>query len=54
MKTIRSEKHQLYSFEINKVSLGCFDDKRYVLNDGKSSYAYGHKKISKSKRVNKV
>ena len=45
MKTIRSENHQLYSFEINKVSLSCFDDKRYILNDGKSSYAYGHRKI---------
>ena len=54
MKTIRSEKHQLYSFEINKVSLSCFDDKRYVLKDGKSSYAYGHKKIPNYKRVNKV
>ena len=45
MKTIRSDKHQLYSFEINKVSLSCFDDKRYILKDGISSYAYGHKKI---------
>ena len=46
MKTIRSEKHQLGSYEINKVSLSCFDDKRYILEDGKSSYAYGHNKIS--------
>ena len=29
MKTIRSEKHQLRSYEINKVSLSYFDDKRY-------------------------
>ena len=28
MKTIRSENHQLGSYEINKVSLSCFDDKR--------------------------
>ena len=54
MKTIRSDKHQLYSFEINKVSLSCFDDKRYVLKDGISSYAYGHRKITNNKRVNKV
>ena len=45
MKTIRSEKHQLGSYEINKVSLSCFDDKRYILNDGINSYAYGHHKI---------
>ena len=30
MKTIRSEKHQLGSFELNKISLSCFDDKRYI------------------------
>ena len=45
MKTIRSEKHQLYSLEINKVSLSCFDDKRYIHDNGISSYAYGHHMI---------
>ena len=34
MKTIRSQNHELGSFEINKVSLSCFDDKRYILEDG--------------------
>ena len=42
MKTIRSEKHQLGSYEINKVSLSCFDDKRYINENGITSYAYGH------------
>ena len=45
MKTIRSQKHQLGSYEINKVSLSCFDDKRFIHNNGISSYAYGHYKI---------
>ena len=27
MKTIRSKNHQLGSYELNKVSLSCFDDK---------------------------
>ena len=45
MKTIRSQNHQLGSYEINKVSLSCFDDKRYLLQDGIKSYAYGHKNI---------
>ena len=45
MKTIRSESHELGSYEINKVSLSCFDDKRYIHEDGKTSYAYGHKNI---------
>ena len=47
MKTIRSENHQLGSYEINKVSLSCFDDKRYIHEDGMTSYAYGHVKINK-------
>ena len=42
MKTIRSQRHQLGSYEINKVSLSCFDDKCYIHNNGTSSYAYGH------------
>ena len=45
MKTIRSQRHQLGSYEINKVSLSCFDDKRYIHDNGTSSYAYGHYKI---------
>ena len=46
MKTIRSVKHKLSSYEINKVSLSCFDDKRYILDNGINSLAYGHYKIS--------
>ena len=47
MKTIRSQNHQLGSYEINKVSLSCYDDKRYILEDGIHTYAYGHKDIGK-------
>ena len=46
MKTIRSDRHQLGSYEINKVSLSCFDDKRYIHEDGITSYAYGHRNIN--------
>ena len=51
MKTIRSINHQLGSYEINKISLSCFDDKRYIHKDGISSYAYGHYMIDKSKEI---
>ena len=47
MRTIRSEYHQISSYQINKVSLSPFDDKRYILDDGISSYAYGHHLIKK-------
>ena len=43
MKTIRSQNHQIRSYEINKVSLSSYDDKRYILiADGIHTYAYGH------------
>ena len=45
MKTKRSQKHQLGSYEINKVSLSCLYYKRYIYNNGITSYAYGHYKI---------
>ena len=47
MKTIRSMKHQLASYELNKISLSCFDDKRYIHENGITSFAYGHYKILK-------
>lgn len=45
MKTIRSVRHQLGSYELNKISLFCFDDERYIHNNGQTSYAYGHCQI---------
>ena len=34
MKRILSEKHKVGTYDLNKISLSCFDDKRYVLKDG--------------------
>ena len=45
MNTIRSTKHIIGTYEIQKVTLSCFDDKRYLLDDGVSSYAYGNMRI---------
>ena len=45
MNTIRSKNHLISTYSINKVSLCCFDDKRFILDDGIISYAYGHHKI---------
>ena len=42
MNTIRSESHQINSYHLNKVSLSPYDDKRYLLDDGIKSYAYGN------------
>ena len=40
MKTTQSKKHKLGTYEINKRSLSCFDDKRFVLNDGIHMLSY--------------
>ena len=41
-KTIRSDKHNLASYIINKTSLSCYDDKRYILDNGIKTLAYGY------------
>ena len=38
----RSEKHIITTAVINKKALSVLDTKRWVLEDGVSSYAYGH------------
>ena len=47
-QTIRSNKHQVQSLEINKVGLCCYDNKRYLL-DKVNSLSYGHYKIAELK-----
>ena len=42
MKRILSEKHNTGSYLLNKVSLSCYDGKRFILDDGINSLAYGH------------
>ena len=46
MKKIRSDHHLIESYELKKVSLSCFDDKRYLRKDGIKSWACGHNKIT--------
>ena len=43
MKKIQSKKHKLGTYEIDKISLSCFDETRYVLDDGIRTLAYFHK-----------
>ena len=42
MKRIHSKKHKLGTYEIDKKSLSCFDNKRYVLDDGIYILSYFH------------
>ena len=43
MKRIQAKKHKIGTHEIDKISLSCFDDKRYTLDDGVHTLAYFHK-----------
>ena len=45
MREIKSKNHNLGTYETNKRSLSCFDDKRYILKNGINTLAYGHKDI---------
>ena len=54
MKRIQSKKHKLWTYEIDKISLSCFDDKRYVLDDGTYTLAYFHKdSVTSCKKIQK-
>ena len=46
MKRIQSVLHRIGTYDINKISLNCFDDKRHVLDDGIHTLAYFHKDIN--------
>ena len=43
MRRIQSKKYKLGTYEIHKLSLSCFDDKRYVLDDGIYKLTYFYK-----------
>lgn len=45
MTLIRSDHHELFCDNINKTTLSCFDDKRYVKSCGIETLAYGHRDI---------
>ena len=47
MKSIQAQKHRIGTYEIDKIYLPCFDDKRHVLDDGVHTLAYFHKDCNK-------
>ena len=51
MKRVQSKKHKIGTYEINNISLLCFDDKRFVLDYGIHTLAYFHKDCKKQKFV---
>ena len=51
MKRIQSKLHRIGTYDVCKTSLSCFDDKRYVFDDGINSLAYFHKDIRFTKYI---
>ena len=45
MIRIQRNLHRIGTYNACKVSLSCFDDKRYVLDNGVNTLAYFHKDI---------
>ena len=48
MNRIQSKLHEIGTYSIFQISISCFDDKRYVLDDGVNTLAYFHKDIKDS------
>ena len=54
MKKIQAKKYKTGTYEIDKISLSCSDDKRQVLDDGVHTLAYFHKdSITSCKKATK-
>ena len=54
VKRMQSKKHKLGTYEIEKISLSCFDDKRYVFDDEICMLACFHKdSVTSCKEIEK-
>ena len=42
IKRIGSDHHNLFTYSIGKIGLSAFDTKRWICDDGISTYAFGH------------
>ena len=45
MKRIQSKLHRIRAYDVCKISLSLFDDKRYILHDGINILTYFHEGI---------
>ena len=52
MRRIQTKNRKIGTYEIDKISLSCFDDKKFILNDEIHTLGYFHKD-SKKKNLEK-
>ena len=50
MRRIQNKKHKIGTYEVNKI-LSCFDNKRYILDDGIHMLPYFQKDLRKQKNA---
>ena len=54
MKRTQAKKHNIGTYKIDKMSLLCFDDKRFVLDDEIHTLAYFHEdSVTSCKEIKK-
>ena len=54
MRRIQAKKHKIGTYEIDKISLSCFYDKRFVLDDEIHTLDYFHKdSVTSCKKIEK-
>ena len=51
MRGIKSKNQNIGTYESNKISLSCYDDKSYILRNGIDTLTYRHKNISFKKEI---
>ena len=49
MKRIQSKLHRIRTYDVCKICLSCFDDKRYIQDDSINSLPYFRKDIRSNK-----
>ena len=54
MERIQSKLHETIIYDVFKISFSCFDDKRYILDDGINKLACFHKVISLIKIISSI
>lgn len=52
MRQLHSINHQIRIKAVNKVALSCFDDKRYILEDGITTLPHGHYTLNQTRQSN--
>ena len=52
MTQLRSQNHQIVVNRVLKIAVSSYDDKRFLLDDGIRSLAYGHYKLNKPSNSN--